>query len=1582
MMKDNFPARSGILGALWLCLVALLTAMVVPVQADVFNYAPQRRQIKACVLVTNTIVGAGLRPQNAAPHVFYVMERRTDVKPGGWEFVNPLAPTTLTGGIRQRWVDRGLTIDPTLGNAQFRLSAPVLKNMGAYWEVNLDTVTSQDLQQFDIVYLGFLGNVSFSPEQREKLRHFADAGGTIWFEDLGNMAIAGAFPIDIGFTGGFVTSGILANPRHPLVNYPYSISPIEALLIGRFSTGGRKNHTANETSSTRALVPILTAGGQRYISAADFGAGHIVVSSAGIAASISAGAGGPAVEGIGNSGAISGENFVTAQPSDLKFAYNIVAFTSSVPTGGVNSRRTGAIKEQIGNGLGRAWSARTQNIAINPGSGVAVHKGVAFFVDGRNVLRAFDLNPGNDLDGDQNPDDGIPDPVGSPHDQIWRSGNANTPSQIAGAEIRFGTPTIVSYVTPAGIVELVVVTSTQGITRAYLAFPANNGRLIGFLQNPEWAAVANPGMVLNLPPNTPALSSAFSEGIVFAPVYNIGTDANNPWHIAALSPIDGLSIFGGLPVNSMAPASVQGVNGMGDLLGTPSVGYVRDVATNAIDKVIYAPTRSLGNTQTNDNIHGVWFSTKNEPLVQVGAASVYTPIGDRGKAPWYMAASGGNRELFPRIYRVFKNPVTGATTTTTYVEGDAGISIVYYGTDNQRQMRVVLTTPLGASETLHADYTLNWPRAVMTVGTDPNQTSTSIPTPVEMNVFSSRRFTPFSPDPNTARAAIIGSPAMSGQDALIYNVNVGTTDDRTFALRDQINVGVSQTGRRGSGSEVIWAFGPNSAAQYSLPNAQTIQIPPRLINTDTFIGTPNPNIVPSPISNFRAIGSPAVSDNVAYVIGSANLVGIGNATVIMALNANPSNTFSLGQALPNDGTAVILRQIDPLRSQGAGPVASTQFIRLVENDNFTLDRSSGTVTITNYRSNQDGDSFNAAMPIFVTVGATQSTTPLFDSRTGRGPLDNLIWYMIIPQTLPALGTTVTPTSGLSVIGKTLHFGTAEGRMASIDISGGGNGSQLVLFNGSTSRLQLQDVISQANGQVQPQPLIHIPVGATNTVLVASPLGLSGFDNRLTLIADNNRILQVDYAGNAVWSASASRTLNVVGGVLNENGQVAQTSVPFARPNVVKHNTLSSFLIADTGNNRVLLMDKGGMSLFELRRVNNDLAYLRPNDPLTLNQPTDVQLITESGIGISITNRATGVTYTFAGQYLANHYFIADGGNNRVIEVIYAYDANGAPVVVTSSDPKYPSAMLNGQVIFATRSLAEQNANYRYRTVQQFLIPQINAAPQIYVAATIDNQRVGSADPGTQTIGGQFNAGGTGGSLVIFKRDFTPNAATNRDGDTAQIVNSFGYDTNNDNTADRRQSITNPTWFKQFATGVGTARQDRYILCDDNGCYVLRPIGSDLLVEWALSADQYYRMTGRRLKAVSMQRLTTSDIAPDNRFYPRYLITNAYSGKDNVPELFNGSPLLRGSVRGEVFEIRGLDYYTGGYGGANGLYRASGNSVQSNPLSAIVWMLPKETLPVNQLGVPIAAPIVRTIGDSSNATGTFLLEQPLFAERPN
>ncbi len=1680
-------------------LLTLLAGNLLPAHADTHSYASERRQIKVCVLVSSAASGVGGGPENVTPHVFYILDRRTDLKPAGWEFVNPMAPTTITGDIYNRWQQRGsgATPDPAFANTpqgiDFRIGQPLSKNFGAYWEVNLDTASTSDLAQFDVVLMAYHNpQTQFSPDEREKLRRYVDGGGTVWLEDEGNFDLknggsygGGQFVVDLGFATAIPANALPtpATKHHPLINFPYAISPVDVLSLGaagvQYDTGAYTHHAhqgltanfsgVNGLANPRVLVPVIWAGtssGQLpYISAGDYGAGHIVVSSGGIATGINAYVGGVDVGEGGNSAVASGEASLAARPVDLKFAYNLIAWTSSVPTGGVNARRTNSTQENVGTQLGPRFATIppvAQNPALPPnllfGSGAIVHKGVVFYVDGANVLHAYDASPQQDLDDDGNRDDGIPDLIyGAPYDEIWKTpliGLLNTQ-----ADTRISTPTIASVVNAAtGIPQdILMVTTSLGATLAFDAFPTSGGVLAPFSpmvwgnSSPDNTPVDLAGDITAVLGNTlPAPSPAFSDGVVFTLWNQMGTDVNHHWHVAAIDPLTGNDIFretsGALIGQTVAPSTQAGlggpVQGMPNPVGSLTTGYVRDDGTGALDKMIYVPTRTAVNTDTGaGTVQGVWFSTKGEPLEALPASlNAFSPKGQRLHVPWYLTAPPANGvDLRPVVYQ---RSAAGVMTRLRYLT-DFTVQYVNPPVPSippSRDIVVNISAPINAGDTFSADYTLDWPADPL-----PGPPG-GRPTFNEMTLFSHRDI-PIIPNtlrpnpPNPAAIRLLGSPTLSPQDYLFMGGGDYPGGDRLYAYHQQFGNSLLDTGQRKGNTELAWMFNANAPDDDF--NIGAGGLAGRMHNTDTFF-PPKTVPVPGPdvyVTDFEQIGSPAYANGVVYVTGychlrsnvSAAVKNFPDALVVMALKANPDTSFTVQKS---DGTPAIippgvtLRQPDLVNSTALGP----QFITLVENTNFTVDHNSSTIHITDFRGAgaRGPDSFNTALPIYVYSGNTLVAGPIVNSQTGFGILDNVLWWMTVPLNFdikknlypglpypaqwsgsnPIDPTTsqpfpgLQPASGPSIIGNSLYYGSTNGQVVSVDLAGiSPNGGQIPVYkDDNTSRVTATAALTFQGLAVQ-QPIFSPPVATTGLVAVGTSQGLAVLDNQLTLIADNNRLIEVDRPGRASWTVDATSSLRLVQSLGQGSAQIASQKISLSRPAMAHRYTLNDFLVADTGNNRVVELDKGGIVTWELSRLSNDLRFLRDNDPVVLNQPTDIQTYTTSGTGtLSFTSPVSNATYNYTpgagGIWFAIHYIIADSGNFRSLEVVDIYDINGSPVVMAGSDGTNP--VMQRQVVFTTRSYGEQNQAFRYRTIQQFSNIE-NGVFRTYMVAAVDNVRQGSSlDPATSNVGTNPNdVKGPGGSLMILKR--YPPAGQGKDGDVAALINSIVYPDSTGTMILRRQTISNPRWFKQFNVANPlnlSAPSLHYALADANGVYVLKPgtgpFAGEAVIEWSLSNDDYYYMTGRQLRANSIQKLEQSDYDQiTNKFYPRYLITNGYTGRDNIFEIF-GNPIniIDGEMHGEVVEVRSDYYYwlDGGHFILNGGYRSpkarhyvvnNFNVLSANPISAIAWVVPNETIPALPATPtnPIPNVIQRKIGVGTNGTSTGLLEQPTFSDRP-
>lgn len=133
-----------------LLLTAVLGWLPREARPDAATYVSQRRPVRAGIVVCSALNMGNYGPENPDPHVFYVLDSRTDLKPLGMEFLNPLAPPAVTAGIYQRWLRRNRGPDPafvagTPMSQAFQVGSRITKNMGAYWEVDLDNASTEKI---------------------------------------------------------------------------------------------------------------------------------------------------------------------------------------------------------------------------------------------------------------------------------------------------------------------------------------------------------------------------------------------------------------------------------------------------------------------------------------------------------------------------------------------------------------------------------------------------------------------------------------------------------------------------------------------------------------------------------------------------------------------------------------------------------------------------------------------------------------------------------------------------------------------------------------------------------------------------------------------------------------------------------------------------------------------------------------------------------------------------------------------------------------------------------------------------------------------------------------------------------------------------------------------------------------------------------------------------------------------------------------------------------------------------------------------------------------------------------------------
>lgn len=1342
-----------------LIIVALLTVFAAGLAHSAsFTYSSQRKEIKAGVLIFPAADGK-YTVRSAAPYVFHVLNERPDVKPKGWEFVNPLAPSTVSDDCALRW---GLSA-----------GVPISKNMACYWEVRIDSGLTE-LSQFDILYIGLQASRNLTREQREKLRKVADAGGLLWIENCstGNIDLNNFVTPALLFRGGSGGWAGAPNRMHPLVHRPYDLSwdelstlgtdPNELNGSGRHFVGGRRVdcgpggaryfHTVIGTGSNPAANPIL--------SASQYGSGHIVASAEPIGFAISAF--GSSFVNVStllyNHATCPGDRISLAPGEDLKAAVNIISWGGEHTTFHKNARHTGYSYDEVTAPLALKWNYDGQReLGITTGSSAAILNDMVFYVDGNGWLHAFDLSPAQDLDGDGNPDDGVSADfrsdfsAGKQYDEIWAQPCRSPASS----------PTV-AYVPVGGgdYAPAVFVATANG---ELLGFNAVTGADLGnplVTMNPYPADVAATGVV-NVPAPTyfdGVLYAGDGKGFLWAKDLFFGNDWKWP-----------------LTPRHLPPSTTS-----------PTVGFFRNPITGSVDQLVYMAARGLPGS-INGCVYSFPVKVYNEVL---------TP--DRSTQNRYNVRNYQRVAIKEGAYSVFRVAPGGQLQDIT---SNATI----------RQPGAFDIDPgvISPGDTIIADYELDLTRTDY---------------PPEHRQRLEVKTPPPPGSGNPPGVGIVSTPAASSKDILYY----GTENGSLYAVMED-----------GWGITTKWRWYLGDLAS---------------VDPGVFPAAPD-------LATGGVIGSPAVGEDKVYYV-----VQGGGSSYILAFDADPVFRLNVGSSI-DDKRQVEVMQMDtmdagrPTSFTGAEEGTDTSRRRVT----FKVDYGKGRITIENFISPLSA-SQNIVVrfsPVTESGPGTQveQVHPAFPGPAGSPYPDdywnNLAWCLKIPA---GAGTGLI-TSSPMLMGSVLYFGDSEGRVHALDVD---RISQTTAKGGYKEAGDVADLHwvwpdPKKGQQGLGGPILSTVAGSQGHIAVTSAEGLAILYNGLTLVADSRRVLEADSAGRVVWSCDSTTTYT--------GTRIKGTTVPvygaskkaFNKPSVARRVGTSNILVADTGNNRIVLMDRAGNTLIEISEFKDsgDPPVLPPGSPLKLNTPTDVWMETKVGTGAD----AGTMSYRF---------LITDSGNHRIIEVEAKYD-------------QVTGRYSNVELIWATRTL-EQGKRYRYTNAGRY--PKIGGGTEII--AVIDNYVPDSANPET-----------TGGAIVTINEstgliDIDPNAGpmVRRYADAIGVKGTY--------------RLVNPTFFTRQFKG------DRFtdVIADANGIYVAEfmvdvpPSIAESMKPPYLAIKHVWRapdpinssltITGQRQLAVSNVQLLPNG---------NLLVTNKASCLD---------PRAPGyDAQGEVFEI-GFDPLSGSW----------------------------------------------------------------------
>ena len=1254
---------------------ALLFAILLQgAQASSFVYAARTKEIKAGIIdidanITNPVYW----------HAFYIMDQKADIKPSGWFFTNPLAAPGHT------------------------------PDKAEYWRVGIG-VSLADMSQFDVLLLPLTGQVSFTVQEREKLRKFVDGGGTLWIEGTGSGSFVqptgdppnktDCFFIDnLNFGTGVSGDVKVPDAAHPVLCRPHPLNwPDASTLIsssgGKAVTGGSG---VGVPDPAYFMTVVSDTASRSVLSAAQYGSGHIVVSSSPVSQNICS----PVIQS-----GVPYLQYLPFVPSGcLALAYNIVNWGTEYTTFHKDARRSGYSFDEIGTGMLPLWDFRTAPVAQTDSS-PAIIDDVVIYVDGNNVLRAFDISAQRDRDADGNPDDGVRDQsLGAPYDELW--------SVALGEKASSPTTAYVPY--SGGIAVPVVFVVTQ------------SGRVLGWSVN----AYTTPPVTTEVIPSVGTFP-----GTPPAPTYIDGTlfcaggdnllhgydflSTNNPkyWTSAVLDPALALT---------------------GTISGSPVAGYVRDPVTGTVDKVVYIP-RSPGGVQAYP------FKSYNEVLSNDAKGITYS----------YQIRSGPNAILNRAGYNdwtVYSVKGTGDREALTTASVGALGQFSVAGTDGSGNSI--------KGSTLLADY--------------------------QIDPFTSP-LTPRSEIRTKGSGGVAATPALAKNDILYF----GTSEGSLYA--------VQEIGRRTGTTyqnlltRVKWRWSLNDAGAVTLLGGA---------------GTP--------------FGSPAVTEDTVYFA-----VNAGGAGYILAFEADPVFKLNLGVALDRSTPPTVL-QFDP-----ANATSPPQPVMGVPDESsgtenpvyspFTVDYDSGQITFFNFRVGNDpsrdlscsGDMQVNFTPASDTAGAGATQQQIhyaFPSSYGSGNLpfpgdnwNNLLWCV-------RLSSEATVSSSPAVFGRMLYAGCSDGVLYSFDTAKVG---QNIQKNGGVDWSVIKDKGAGWEHEVSATALNSTIAGSSGMLMVASAEGLEVIHNPSTLVADGNRIVEVDGAGNVSWSCDGT-----VSYVTDDGTNWGGVSTAFDRPAVAKRAPAGGIVVADTGNNRVVWLDKSGRIIQQVTGFADAGNKLVPSAPKTLNRPMDVQMWIE-----------------VVGGRQEYHYLIADSGNWRVVEVAVKYNA------ATGAYDDY-------HLVWCTKTV-EQGKKYNYTCAQRVAQddPSNPGITKVFTMCIISNYR---ANPDGRPEG-------PGGALVRFDADglIHPSANPNY---VNQVIASLDDDT----------KLRSPRFFRRV---YKTNSEYSDVIIDSTGIYVVKHSPTISILKYT-AADYKAQTSDKPFAPSYAQFLANGNLLVTNR------ATGTYAGGTKV-----------------------------------------------------------------------------------------------------
>ncbi|MDR3690288.1 MAG: hypothetical protein P4L46_12980 [Fimbriimonas sp.] len=1369
----------------WVGLVGLAASALAGPQA----YSQRAQTIRAgIVILASAKTSVTAPPQSAAPYALYNLDANTSVKPAGWSFVNPYAPSRVTSDIYARWS----AIDSSTPN----IGTPITKRNAPYWEVFLSNLTDDSIGNYDLLLVNPYAFASLNPTERERLRRFVDQGGILWIDPAGmSNTIAGidefnSFPIPfvqqasnaVGLEQTDVNNILI----HSILDVSSSdIDNLDTMLDSNFQpyflrmpnigidygASGASGLAGGAMIDFLRYQTVSSYNGNPVISLGRIGDGAVVVTARGASLKLNR-ARNTVVSYAAN------VNSFTALPpvldadglSAAKLAVNMVGMLSQYRQQNGGSRRTGSSAIDLNPPLIMRSFVNDSNYSTNQSlASPTLYKGMLVTtVNG--VLKVFDANPVEDLDGDGNPDEGIQDyGLGTSYDEIWESA-AGTMTAPLSAPVCCEVPNNVS-----GPTDEVLVVDATGTLYVFNLEPRNSDGTL--------SSKPNLGYSIAPPNGASSLDTSVSPSVPLAPTVSEGvayvTDnyQRNPGVLTGRIWLVDLST--GTKISSTGPFVVGGSNSSVNLpeftYGT-TVGYIPILDNSGgVDKVLYTPF--AGNPSqgvTSEGFTSLWLGVKGERPISYDpqgsntatALQVTTRASQQGGLPIYTGSgslgvkltlidNSGNPFSATQMAAIFKGDVQDL--------GGGILSFPFQPTVNQLPSTV---------SGVRIDYTIDWGSNIPGVLSSVERGMVMLPDQASSGSTSPRR--------------VIGPVALSPRGTA-YVVAADGSGGGLFGFREQ-----------GRGLfNCVSRYELYSKHTVTLNQSNSATLGPVLNDNDGLITWLSNNASPAiasllnqTMSNFTFSGGPAIRNGQVMVTVSASKKGI-PVTVVMALNAEPQAAQLLVGDWP-DGTEVL--QPDIARSTIA---ATPEIQTVIPSGSYTYDSTTQVLSFPNLSSVQRGQVQNClslSQPIIIRKPGKPDYLVQPDA-IGGSVWNPVQWYYVIDGTTPGGGgplitgnsvfvsgasylpailngsSSFTTTGVLYALNAQIGAGSLHpdpnkpwlNQLWTIDNPTGSSatGDANVLWPQLSSVRSFSDYQIRLNqtvlggAGVAPSGTAYGVIGGDNALAAWGDQGLYTFSKANFIVCDEGRVIELDPSGNPIWTTDSS----VSQGPTNVgSGAAMQPMVRPVRAYALNDNHL---LVVDAGANRVASLNTDGIEARSIASFQLDPNVIPQGfvagEPLTLSGPSDAVYYT-SYVNMS---GAAGTLVTLGDGENGNsvemwqHYLIADTGNRRLVEVIDRFYYNpatqavGGPVTITGSNGiAFPQT---GVLLWHTPATFS-GKNYAYTSLNRVRVPDSSSVGYHFVYVTgINGTLATAAGTGLSPAGPNsvLDANDGNGSIVIF-----------------------------------------------------------------------------------------------------------------------------------------------------------------------------------------------------------------------------------------